>query len=474
MSRNMALLGSDRPSSRPTISVVPAQYAQSTPSVAQIIAIVRAHWKQALTIALVMLALTVVVVKILPKSYTAEATVQVNFEGGDGTRNAPQEVFASYLVTQASLLQSRDVVMSAIDRLGLTNDPEFTAGFKSNGINNIQDFVAKQVSSSLSVEQSKGSQLINVSFTSKDRTKAAAIVNAVVQAYQSRESTHSDDPTTGRAHEYNEQLADLKTKLTAAEGRMAEWRQRTGITDIGSANDVETQALAALEQQELVAQSALHTAQSKGVGDQNSSDSVISSALVQNLKNQISTLQAELAQSSSTLGPKHPKVLELQSQIAAARRSLATEVQTYSQNNSGQVVTSQQLYDKTRRAVQDQRDRLVKVRAMQDEGQKLQLELESAQTVYKHALDGYDQVMFASTSVVSKAIPPLEASKPNKLLLLAAGIFFSGLLAMGVPLVYELFFDRRLHCRADIERELGLPVLTELGRLGLVSEAGMT
>ena len=41
----------------------------------------------------------------------------------------------------------------------------------------------------------------------------------------------------------------------------------------------------------------------------------------------------------------------------------------------------------------------------------------------------------------------------------------SVLVGLGGPLLYELNFNRRLHCRDDFERELGLPVLAELDRI---------
>ena len=113
----------------------------------------------------------------------------------------------------------------------------------------------------------------------------------------------------------------------------------------------------------------------------------------------------------------------------------------------------------------EQRTKVVKIRQLQDEGQKLQLELDSAQTVYKRALDSYDQVMFASSSFVSRATPPLEPSKPNKILLLAIGVLLSALVGIAGPLGFELLFNRQLHCRDDIEREFGLPVLLEFDRI---------
>jgi len=61
----------------------------------------------------------------------------------------------------------------------------------------------------------------------------------------------------------------------------------------------------------------------------------------------------------------------------------------------------------------------LRLREVQGEGGKLALELESAEAVYKRALDGYDQIMFASVgdytnvSIVNRADPPV-GSKPNK------------------------------------------------------------
>jgi protein tyrosine kinase modulator len=109
------------------------------------------------------------------------------------------------------------------------------------------------------------------------------------------------------------------------------------------------------------------------------------------------------------------------------------------------------------------------VHKVQDEGAKLRLELESTQSVYKRALDGYDQIMFASAgdptnvSFVSRAPIPVEASTPNKPKLLVMGSLFAIFLGLVLPGLHELLFDRRLHCRDDFERHLAVPVLAEFG-----------
>jgi polysaccharide biosynthesis transport protein len=448
----------------PAAPVVPHHLTQAALTRSQVLAILRAHRRLSIIIAVAFTLVTFVTVKLLPKSYTAQATVLVNYEANDPTRQVPAELFASYMLTQIELVQSREVLLAVIDKLGLTHDPEFTPA-TSSGVATPTDWAEKNLRAALTVEQGKGIELLYVSATSKDRDKAAVIANAVVDAYQARERERVRNPGSGRADEYSQQLTELSAKVGVAESNLAEFRQRTGLVDVSAANDVETQALNSLEQQLLVAQSQRREAESKSTGDQSVSPNVLASGLIQNLKTQIATLQSQLAELSSTLGPEHPRVLELQSQVAAAKRSLSQEVQTFSNGSAGDVATAKQVEDKMQHAVDAQRAKLVNVRKMQDEGQKLQLELESAQTVYKRALDGYDQIMFASASVVSRAKPPIESSKPNKVLLLAVGTFLGLLFGIVGPLAYESLFNRRLRCRDDVEREFGIPVLAEFDRI---------
>ena len=448
----------------PAAPVVPQHFTQAALTRSQVLAILLAHRRLSIFIALAVIVVTFVYVKMMPKSYTAQSTVMVNYETSDPSRQVPAELFSSYMLTQMELIQSREVLLAVIDKLGLTHDPEFAPPVAS-GIATPTDWAEKSLRSSLTIEQGKGIELLYVSATSKDRNKAAVIANAVVDAYQARERERVRNPGSGRADEYAQQLSELKAKVGVAESNIAEFRQRTGLTDVSAQNDVDTQALNSLEQQLLAAQNLRREAESKSNGDQSVSTNVLTSGLIQNLKSQLATLQSQLAQLTSTLGPEHPKVLELESQIAATKRSLSQEVQTFSSGNAGEAASAREVEEKMQRAVEAQRAKLVNVRKMQDEGQKLQLELESAQTVYKRALDGYDQIMFASASVVSRAKPPIESSKPNKVLLMAIGSIIGVLLGIIGPLAYELLFNRRLRCRDDVERDFGIPVLAEFDRI---------
>jgi len=323
-SRPIPLLPGDGGAVPPT-PLLPLHFTQGGVTRTQILAIIRAHLRRSIFIAFVFICVAAIVIKLLPKSYTAQTTVIVNYEANDATKQAPAEFFASYMLTQVELMQGRAVLSTIIDKLGLENDPEYTAGYTADKPGSKRDWVLKSLAKTIKVTQGKGIQLLYLSASSKDRNKAAKVANAVVDAYEAQERERVANPNGFRANEYNEQLADLQSKVTAAQDRVSQFRLKNGIAEISSLTpqqqaDNETQVLTGLEQQLLLAQNQRRTSESTGGGDQSVTNNVMASAVVQNLKANLSTLQAQLAQVSSTLGPQHPKVLELQSQIEAARR----------------------------------------------------------------------------------------------------------------------------------------------------------
>jgi uncharacterized protein involved in exopolysaccharide biosynthesis len=128
------------------------------------------------------------------------------------------------------------------------------------------------------------------------------------------------------------------------------------------------------------------------------------------------------------------------------------------------------------RAVEEQRSKVLAAGQMQGDVQKLTLELDSAKAAYRQALDGYDQIMFADkgnytyVDLISRAEPPITSTRPNKMKLLLAVMVLGGGLGAGLPVAFELFINRRIRCRDDLERGFGVPVLIELrstnGRMG--------
>jgi polysaccharide biosynthesis transport protein len=448
----------------------------STPglSLLQIFSIVRAYRIPTLIIVIAISVLMGGIVKLMPKTFTATSTLMVNPEGNDplGSNNQGMATpMFNYMSTESQLMLSPEVLLPVIDKLNLTQDKNYSAGYSGDG-STLRDWVRENLIKSLDIQLGAfGSQLIYINASARSAQLAAQIANTLADVYLRQQRQRVTGPASERAKQYALELAELKDKVRVAQDQVTAFRQRTGVTDTTEKhNNVEQALLGMLEGKLQDAQNARRSAEVKAMSEQNA-NTAAGSTVVQNLKALLNTQQTQLAQLRTTYGAQHPKVLELDNQIHATQRNLEAELHSVSSGNSADLMGARELEAKMRAAVEEQRNKVLGVNKLQDEGTKYELELESAQSVYKRALDGYDQIMFASgghianISVVSAAVPPQKATKPNKPKLLVMGVFvgiFVGLLA---PLIYELLINRRIRCRDDFERNLNLPVLMEFDRI---------
>jgi succinoglycan biosynthesis transport protein ExoP len=435
-------------------------------SPAQVIAILRAYrWWAVLCVA-GLVVLSAGIVKLLPKIYVATATLIINYDNKDALagREFPAGQSNTFVPTQIELIMSPVILRPVVQRMKLDTNPQYTRGFVGPP-NAVMEVVTKNLHDTLVVQQGIGSQLLYISASAKSPDLAADIANAVADEYLKQERQRTNEPAGERAERYSKQLAELREKAVAAQDRLTEFRQQNGLTDVGGDQaDVEGAALADLQSKLEAAQNQRRDLESRQTSVTADSDSTT----VVSLRSKLQSQQAQMAELRATLGPKHPKVEELSSQMEATRRSLADEVQSLSANNSVQLARARDLEAKYRTALDSERTRLLERRGLQDQSAKLQLELQSAQATYKRALDGYDQIVFASAgnytdvTLVSRADPPVKAEKPNKLKLFLVGCLASLGLGIAGPFAYEMFLNRRLRCRDDLERHFGIPVLAQL------------
>ena len=454
-------------------SFIPQEYAHPGMSPAQLASVLWAHPKQSMLIAAGVILVVALACALWPRTYEATATLMVNFEVNDplGGREFPTGLLGSYMATQVELARGSEVLLPVVDRHKLTRNKEYAAGY-SGEAGGLRDWVATGVRKNLLVEQGRfGSQLIYVTYSASSPVEAAQVANSVAEVYSEQQHQRLTVPADQRAQRYTEQIAELKSKVAHAQEQVTNFRQRSGLIDSDAKGDVSMLLLATLEQRLLDAQNARRVAEARASADQSVGSQVLSSPMIQTLKTQLAVQSARMAELRSTLGSRHPQVLELQSQNSAMREALNNELRAYSGNAASEIASARQLEQKLQTAVEDQRASVINVRQVQDSGAKYQLELESAQSVYKRALEGYDQIMFASTGgysnidFVSRATPPAKASKPKTGIVLFLACVIGIALGIAIPLVYELL-NRRVRCRDDMERDHGVPVLIELGSFG--------
>ena len=455
------------------VPMMPRDYAHAGMSAPQLAAIFWAHRRWTLMIAGGVVLLVAIACVLWPRTYISTATLMVNFEVNDplSGRDFPVGLLGSYMATQVELARGSEVLLPVIKRLDLTRNKQYASGY-SGEPDGLPDWVETRVRKKLQVGQGLyGSQLIYVTYSASNPKEAADVSNAVAEVYSEQQYQRLTGPASDRAQRYTDQLSELKNKVTVAQEQVTSFRRSSGLIDSDAKNDVDLQVLSNLEQRLVEAQSSRRGAETRAAANQRTGSHILGSNMIQSLKTQLALQGAQLAELRATLGPRHPQLLSLQSQISVTRQSLNAEVNAYAGNAAAEFAAATQLEQQLQKAVEEARAGVIRVRQLQDDGAKYELELESAQSVYKRALDGYDQIMFASgggytnVNFVSRATPPPKAAKPNVLVALLLACVFGGALGIAVPFLYELF-NRRVRCRDDIERDHGIPVLVELGPIG--------
>jgi len=437
-------------------------------SIAQMTAIIIAHRKISLIIASVILVLGTIVIKFLPKTYQSTATVIVDYEVNDplSGQSFPIMLMDNYIATQIQIMQSAQVISPVVKELGLTKEKDLIAGYPGQG--RIEDWVSAALKKKLSITHSSGTQLIYVTAESRDGTAAANLANTVANTYISQQIQRLNDPAMVQAKRYTEQLADLKEKVSVAQEKLAQFRQSTGLTEVqAGVNDVETYLLNNVEGRLAEAKNVLRIAEVNKANEADVNKAAAASNLVQILRGQLATQESNMAEYQTTYGPKHPKVVELSSQIEATKQSIANEIKNITKTTSSDITAARELVAKLEAERNSQRAKVMSTKEKQDEGAKLALEYDSARAVYKQALDGYDKIMasaggrYSNVSLMNAGEIPIKSTKPNKQKLVMMVFVVSLMFGVGGPFAYELFLMRRIRCRDDLERDLGLPVLAE-------------
>jgi polysaccharide biosynthesis transport protein len=439
-------------------------------SLHQVVTILRTYWKHSVIITLVVAVLGVALIKVLPKLYTSTSTLMVSYEVNDPLvdNQFPIELLTSYISTQMEIMQSPQVMLGVVDRLDLTHVKEFAGGYHGDPAA-LRDWVKDELGKRITVAQGDfGSQLVYIKASAATPGMAAALANAVAQVYLDQHMGGSAEPASERAARASGELSQLKKSLEDAQQRLAAFRQQTGVTDLTTTvNDNDQTLLNNLEQRYQEAHSSVLALEVHQSGN-GATDQVMGSQLVQNLQAQLDSQKAHMAELRATLGPRHPKVIELQSQMDATQRAIDTAVSSYSRNASVDLEQARNYELKLQNAVAQQRARVLKREDVQGQGSKLLLELDSAQAAYKHALDANNQLTlstgdhYTNVHLISSAELPIRPDKPNKPKLAIMALMMAIVLGLALPFGYELFLNRRVRCRDDIERDLGMDVLVEL------------
>ena len=444
----------------------------------QFLSILRARWWVVVLVLGLTVATTVVVSLLLPKQYTATASVVVDFK--------PDPISAAVfggmpspavMATQVDIIGSERVALRVARSLRLTENPQIRQQWQdeTGGEGTVEQWLTTLFAKSLDIQPSRESSVIRVAYQAPDPRFAAGMANAFVQAYIDTALELRVNPARQYTGFFDTQVKELRDALEAAQTKLSTFQKANGIIATDERLDVENARLNELSSQ-LVALQALaaesRSRQAQAGGDRaDRTQEVLNNPVVNQIKTQIAGVEADLKQLNSRFGDRHPQVIESKARLAELQSNLQTEIQRVAGGASVTATINNQREAQVRAALDAQRDKVLRMKAVRDEGQLLLRDVENAQRTFEAVQSRLAQTTLESqttqsnVNVLTQASPPLEPSSPNIVLNTALAIFLGGLLAVGTALLLELM-DRRVRGLDDILTSLELPVIGVLPKPG--------
>lgn len=445
---------------------------------AQFISILRARWVAALAVLIATVVITLIVSLMLPKQYKATASVVVDFKP-DPVSAAIFGGLASpaFMATQVDIIQSDRVAQRVVRNLKLNENPQVRQQWQDDtgGVGSIESWLGTVFQKSMDVVPSRESSVIAVDYRAPDPRFAAALANAFVQAYIDTSLELRVDPARQYSTFFENRTKEARDALEAAQARLSTFQKSNGIIATDERFDIENSRLNELSSQmtalqAIAAESTSRQAQARGPQGDRLQD-VLNSPLIAGMKSELSRNEARLKELSTRYGANHPQVVEAKASIAELQQRIEAETRNVTGSVGINNTINRQREAEVRAALDAQRARVLKMKAVRDEGLVIARDVENAQKAYDAVQARLTQTSLESqttqsnVNILTQAETPLRPASPRVTLNTIVAFFVGLLLAIGVALLLELL-DRRLRTVDDVADALELPVLGVMPRPG--------
>lgn len=454
-------------------------YPQGHPeaSVSDILSSLRRKWRWiAFPTLFALVASTAYVLTATPR-YTGEAKILLQAADtpftrpGFNDRNVEQapQIDEQAVASQVQVVMSRDLAKEAIRRLGLVGNDEFdpqagglsiVATLKSMlGLGRTtegspEERILTKYYDRLLVYPVGKSRIVAIEFQSKDSALAARAANMIAELYLGLQEDAKKDQARSASSWLGTNIESLRKRVADAEAKVEAFRAKTGLLSGAGSTTLSAQQLSDLSAQLAQAKATRTEAQAKAklirdtLRDGRAFDipDVANNELIRRLLEQRVNLKAQLALELRTLMPQHPRIKELNAQLAdleqqlraAAERTVRT-LENDAKIAGARVDALEASIEQQKKVVAEANASEVQLRALEREARIQREQLEAYLGRYRDAAArDSDYGIPADARVVSRAVAPELPSFPKKLPIIALSTLATMLLAMGAIVSREL------------------------------------
>jgi capsular exopolysaccharide synthesis family protein len=333
--------------------------------------------------------------------------------------------------------------------------------------------LAGRLQSGLSVTPIRSSNLLQISFTSFDPKLAAAVANAVVDAYLELSTRKRFELSSGAEDYLKREIRDLQAKLETSEKDLNAFARQNQVVDLEDRNNIIATRLTQLnldlskvKGERIAAESLYNRLVDVGV-DVDSLPAVLQDERISGLKGQLADLQAEYARLGQTYTAEYPKMQELKRQMDTVRQTMERELSNLIKSLE---VNYRELSDREERldeAVEAQKRELLELQDRAVQYNILKREWETNRQIFTGLLERMKEVGVAAgmdranAAIIDSALVPGAPSAPSlrRNLTIAAALGVLG--GIGLALLLNLL-DNTVRDPEEVER------LVHLASLGLV------
>lgn len=435
------------------------------------------------------LALAGAVTLLAAPIYTAQATLQIDREGGKVVSAGdvfPTEMLTSddeFFQTQYGLLRSRSLAERVSRTLGLARGDAFIKRMEGGRPRPFSSPSAREqkvvdlLEKNLDVVPTRGSRLVRIGFSSRDPELSALVANAFADDFIAGGLDRRFEASAYARAFLERRLAEVKARLEASERALVAYAAsheiiplapaaRSNNPDVGQsltgANlEAFNTALAGAKTERIRGEERWRLAQRTGGGDL---PEVLQSPTIQQITQDRAKLAADYQDKLSVFKPDYPDMVELKARIVETDRQLALQSDAVRQSLHAQYDAAAANERALAGEVDSLKAAVLDLRARSIQYTILQREADTNRALYDGLLQRYKEVAVAggvaasNVAVIDSARPPLHPSRPKPLLNLLIGGLAGAVIGVGLAFGREAL-DQAVHTPEEVEAELGLTLL---------------
>jgi capsular exopolysaccharide synthesis family protein len=432
------------------------------------------------------------------KMYTATGEIQIQPGSAADLKQSISSVLGGgssldvVIESDSRILASEKLLLKVAETLKLQDDPRFLGGhsvinlgfFGSKSVplvhgdlHNayVRDEIVSNLRSHLTIARVPRTEMITISYVSRDPQLSADIVNALETEFIKNNFVAHYSSTQQVTTWLTGQIDDLRAIVQDSQDRMVDLQKKLGISALDPNHSMIVQEITNLEkgaadatEQRVMVEARYHILQSLPADRIQDGASPIgmegSQGLLESLRSQRATASAQLANLEPVYGPNYPQVKQLNAQIKSLDREIAREEQAVVNKAKDAYGIAHAAEDRAKgvldnrvRELYGQRDDIVRYELLTEEYESNRHMYESILARLREAAvdAGLDS---ADISVVDLASLPIWPSSMSPITMGELGLLFGLFAGLALALLLERM-DTRMRDSKQIQNLLGVPAI---------------